>query len=95
MIKAVTEAQDGAIKGVVLPAEESIAVYALVGEDTLSTSYAVENNSDYFLGGLPTGSYSVSFDPGELSDYQGVVIDNVEVTVGEVTNLEEVTLVLK
>jgi hypothetical protein len=95
VIKAVTEAQDGAIKGVILPAEESVAVYALQGEDTVSTSYAVENNSDYFLGGLPTGSYTVSFDPGELSAYQVLMIEAVDVTVGEVTTLDDVTLDLK
>jgi len=95
VIKAITETQDGAIKGVVLPAELSVAVYTLQGADTLSTSYAVENNSDYFLGGLPTGTYTVSFDPGELSDYTGKLIEDVDVTVGEVTSLDDVTLELR
>ena len=61
----------------------------------LSTSYAVENNSDYFLGGLMSGTYTVSYDPGDSSDYQGVVLENINVTVGEVTTLDEVTLELK
>ena len=95
VIKAVTEAQDGAIQGVILPAEESVAVYALQGEDTVSASYAVINNSDYFLGGLPTGTYNVSYDPGDSSTYAGQVIENVDVVVGEVTTLEQVTLSLK
>ena len=95
VIKAVTEAVDGAVKGIVLPAEESVAVYALVGDDTVSTSYAVENNSDYFLGGLSSGTYKISFDPGELSGYAGIVIEDVSVAVGEVTTLDDITLTLK
>ena len=95
VIKAITNATDGAIKGVVLPASETVAVYAINGSDTLSTSFAVENNSDYFLSGLPTGNYTVGFDPGELSDYQSVVLNDVGVTVGEVTTLDDISLTLK
>jgi len=93
VIKAITEAQDGAVKGTVLPAELGVAVYAIQGEDTLSTSYAIENNADYFLGGLADGSYTISYDPGELSGYQGVVKENVSVSVGSVTDLGETVLV--
>ena len=93
VIKAITEAQDGAVKGTVLPAELGVAVYAISGEDTLSTSYAIENNSDFFLGGLADGSYTISFDPGDLSGYQGVVMENISVSVGEVTDLGETVLV--
>lgn len=93
VIKAITEAQDGAIKGVVLPAELSVAVYALIGEDTISTSYAIEGNIDFFLGGLSDGDYTVSFDPGELSGFQGTIIENVTVSVGSVTDIGEVVIV--
>ena len=93
VIKAVTEAQDGAVKGSVIPAELGVAVYALQGEDTLSTSYAIEGNADFFLGGLADGSYTISFDPGELSGYQGIIIENVSVTVGNVNDLGEIGLV--
>lgn len=93
VIKAVTEAQDGAVKGSVIPAELGVAVYALQGEDTLSTSYAIEGNADFFLGGLADGSYTISFDPGELSGYQGIIIENVSVTVGNVNDLGEIELV--
>ena len=93
VIKAVTEALDGAVKGSVIPAELGVAVYALQGEDTLSTSYAVEGNSDFFLGGLADGSYTISFDPGELSGYQGRVLDDVSVVVGSVYDLGEIELV--
>ena len=93
VIKTITEAQDGAFKGSVIPSELSVAVYAISGEDTLSTSYAVEGNSDFFLGGLSDGTYIVSFDPGDLSGYQGVVLENVSVSIGNVTDLGEIELV--
>ncbi len=93
VIKTITEAQDGAINGTVIPSDLNVAVYAIVSSDTVSTSYAIEGNADFFLGGLIDGSYTVSFDPGELSGYSGSVIENVSVTLGDVTDLGEVELV--
>ena len=93
VIKAITEAQDGAIQGSVLPAAESVAVYAIIGDDTVSTSYAAEGNADFFLGGLADGSYKIGFDPGELSDYQKFIIEDVAVTIGKVTDIGETTLI--
>jgi hypothetical protein len=93
VIKAITEAQDGAVIGTVIPAELGVAVYALQGEDTLGTSYAVEGNTDFFLGGLLDGSYTISFDPGDSSGYQGVIMENISVSIGNVTDLGEIELV--
>ena len=93
VIKTITEAQDGAIQGSVLPVELSVAVYAISGDDTLSTSYAAEGNADFFLGGLADGSYTVSIDPGDLSGYNGIDIENVEVTIGNVTDTGETVLI--
>ena len=92
VLKAITEALDGGVSGKIFPAELNVAVYAIADEDTLSTSYAVEGNSDYFLGGLTEGSYTISFDPGDLSGYQGFSIDNVDVNLGEILVLDDVTL---
>jgi hypothetical protein len=93
VIKAITEAQDGAIQGSVLPAAESVAVYAIIGDDTVSTSYATAGNADFFLGGLADGSYKIGFEPGELSDYQKFIIENVTVSIGNVTDIGETTLI--
>lgn len=93
VMRTITEAQDGAIQGSVLPAIESVAVYAIIGDDTVSTSYAAAGNADFFLGGLADGSYKIGFDPGELSDYQKFIIENVTVTIGNVTDIGETTLI--
>ena len=93
VIRTITEAQDGAIQGSVLPAAEIIAVYAIIGDDTVSTSYAAEGNADFFLGGLADGSYKIGFEPGELSDLQKFIIEDVAVTIGNVTDIGETTLI--
>jgi hypothetical protein len=93
VVKTITEAQDGAIQGTVLPAAESVAIYAIIEDDTVSTSYAAEGNADFFLGGLADASYKIGIDPGELSDYQEVIIENVTVTIGTVTDVGETVLV--
>jgi len=92
VIKTITEAQDGAIQGSVLPAELSVAIYALSGADTVKTTYAAQDNTDFFIGGLDAGTYTISIDPGDLSGYQGVIIDNVEVKIGFVTEVAETVL---
>lgn len=95
VIKVVSEAQDGAIEGKVVPAELNVAVFAISGEDTLGTSYVQPGAEDFFVGGLPAGTYNVSFDPGELSGYQKALKENIGVTVGEITNVGTTELPLK
>lgn len=95
VIRTVTEARDGAIEGTVLPAEENVAVYAIIGEDTLGTSYATENSSAFFIGGLEEGTYILAFDPGDLSTYDKKSITDVQVTLGVINNVGETTLDLK
>ena len=94
-IKTITEALDGAVIGKVLPDSLNVAVFAHPGtnlDDTVSTSYAVAGNADFFLGGLADGDYTISFDPGELSGFQGTIIENVTVSVGNITDLGEIQL---
>jgi hypothetical protein len=92
VVKVVSEALDGAIEGTVVPADLQVAVFAIDGLDTLGSSYVAEGASSFFLGGLPTGSFTLSFDPGDMSGYDGAVMESVSVTVGEITNVGEVTL---
>jgi hypothetical protein len=95
VVKVVSEAMDGAIEGSVVPAELNVAVFAISGTDTLGTSYIPSGTSGFFLGGLPSGSYTVSFDPGELSNYNGKVLESTVVTVGSVTNVGDIELLSK
>lgn len=92
VIKLVSEAQDGAISGTVIPETLSVAVFAISDQDTLGSSFVPAGSHELFLGGLPAGSYTISFDPGQTSGYQGYLLENVVVNLGEVTNVGVVSL---
>jgi hypothetical protein len=95
VIRVSTKATKGAIKGSVTPAEENVAVYVINGEDTVSTTYAPQGISDFLATGIPQGEYTVSFDPGEESLYAGILLENINVSAEDVTNLELTELELK
>ena len=89
VIRTYTEAQNGAIKGVVIPAESMPAVFAITGSDTVATTYADETGK-FLLQGVPEGKYLVSFDPKEGFDpFQKA---DVSVSTGVVTDLGTVAL---
>lgn len=92
VINVIEEATSGAIEGEVEPKSENVAVYAIQGEDTVRTTYAVTDVSGYLLQGLPEGTYTVAFDPGETSGLAPATVENVDVTIGQVTALQTVTL---
>ncbi|HEU5291584.1 MAG TPA: DUF4382 domain-containing protein [Cyclobacteriaceae bacterium] len=84
VIRVVTEATSGGISGTVSIPESTPAVYAIIDLDTLGTSFA-DSTGGFFIGGLPAGSYRVSFAPAT-----GYTIPDktlVPVTVGNVTDI--------
>lgn len=87
VIRAYAEAQDGAIKGVVYPVEAQPVVMAIMNEDTAST---YSDNGNFFLKGLEAGTYTVVFKP--IEGYQEVTLTDVEVVLGDVTELDSVFL---
>lgn len=95
VIRVITRTLSGAIKGEVLPAAENVAVYALVGQDTLGSSFAPANQSAFMVSGLAEGRYRLVLDPGEESDYGQLSIDNVDVTTGKATDVGQRTLLVK
>lgn len=89
VIRTFTEAQSGAIKGVVTPAESLPAVFAITGTDTVASTYA-DQTGKFLLKGVPEGTYTVSFDPKDGFDpFQKT---NVSVSTGLVTDLGIVAL---
>jgi hypothetical protein len=90
VLRTITEAQDGAIRGSVLPVEATPAIYAVMGSDTVATTYA-DDSGNFLLRGLNSGSYNVVFLPN--SGYDTLTRENVSVTIGNVTDVGEVTLV--
>jgi hypothetical protein len=89
VIRAVTEAQSGAIEGLVEPAESLPAVFAISGADTVATTYA-DAAGKFLLRGVPAGTYTVSFSMKE--GYQPLEIPDVVVTLGVVTDVGAVAI---
>jgi len=89
VIRTYTEAQDGAIKGVVAPAESLPAVFAITGVDTVASTYADETGK-FLLKGVPEGIYTVSFDPKD--GFETFQKTGVSVSTGAVTDLGTVSL---
>jgi hypothetical protein len=90
VIRTIPEAITGAIKGLVTPLLSTPAVYAIMGSDTLATTYADSVSGKFLLLGLSAGAYSISFAP--KTGYLSLTKDNVGVTVGVVTDLGAVQI---
>ncbi|HRJ29725.1 MAG TPA: DUF4382 domain-containing protein [Cyclobacteriaceae bacterium] len=87
VIRAITEATSGAIKGQIINPAAIPAVYAIIADDTLGTTFA-NAEGKFLIKGLQPGIYTVSFAPAA-----GFVIEDktgVSVTLGNVTNLGEI-----
>lgn len=90
VIRASTPELTGNIAGSVTPAEAEPFVYAIAEEDTLAGSRADEESGEFLLRGLDAGTYDVAFEPNE--DYEEVTIEDVDVAIGETTQMDEVEL---
>lgn len=91
VIRASNQAETGNIDGIVTPSESRAAVYAINGTDTLSTTFADEDNGEFRLVGLAEGNYTVSVNARE-DGYEIKNIQGVNVTIGETNDLEEIEL---
>lgn len=89
VIRTITEAQDGAIKGVVDPKEAFPAVYAINGLDTLATTFS-DSTGSFLLRGLAAGTYNVVLVPRSV--YSITEKENVAVSVGAVTDLGTIVI---
>lgn len=89
VIRTIVEAQSGAIKGQVNPAESTPAIYAISGTDTLGTTFTDETGQ-FLIRGLAPGSYNISFAPN--SDYTAKTVEGVAVVLGEVTDMGNVVM---
>ncbi|MBT8277916.1 MAG: DUF4382 domain-containing protein [Bacteroidia bacterium] len=85
VIRASVEAQSGAISGTIAPSDVQVAVIAANGLDDYETFADADGN--FVLAGLPEGTYTVTFNPDPLSGLLSTTIENVNVTIGETTDL--------
>lgn len=90
VIRVTTEATSGAIKGTILP----ITVQTLASVEVNGTVVSAYTNEQgvFQLNGIPSGTYTVTLTPDVASGLTVLVVDNVVVVNGEVTNMGSLTL---
>lgn len=89
VIRALEKATSGSITGTVTPLAAAPAVFAISGTDTLATAYT-DDAGKFVLRSIPAGTYTVSFDP--KTGYIPLIKENVNVTLGSLTDLGTVTI---
>lgn len=88
VIRAYTEAIDGAIKGVADPVEAKPYIMAISLNNDTTGSYADTITGEFILGGLDQGEYAIHFEP--TAEYTSKTITDVNVLNGQVTDLDTV-----
>jgi hypothetical protein len=83
VIRTFTEANSGAIAGMVSPANSVLYTYVVSGTDTLGTIPNVYG--EFMIGGVPPGTYTVYFDAAP--PFLNQTVSNVTVTVGNITQM--------
>jgi len=91
VIRVYTKATSGSIRGVVLPGEANAWVYALSGiNDTLASARPDSLTGNFTIQGLNAGVYSIAVDGS--NNYNDTLLNNIEVTTGNITNTDTVIL---
>lgn len=91
VIRAQMEATTGAIHGTVSPLDISSVVYAIVGEDSVS-SYP-DQNGEFLIRTLAAETYSVSAVPSEESGLESITINDIVVTIGVTSETGELEFI--
>ena len=89
VIRASANPLDGAIMGTILPLEATPVVYAIQGEDTVTSAFT-DDNGVFLLQDLEEGTYKVGIDPADGFNEES--IEDVGVSVGEITDIGTVQL---
>lgn len=90
VIRASVEANTGAISGQVLPVGIQVEITTEVGEETVSTY--TDDEGHFVLVGLEAGTYDITITPEVASEIDPIIIEGVEVTVGNTTTIETINL---
>lgn len=85
------EPSGGNLKGVVVPDSIRTTVYAIMGIDTIATTYTDTTNGNYWFSDIPAGDYSLSYVPTDTG-YKDAQ-QNIAVVLGQTTVAD--TLVLE
>lgn len=90
VLKLLSENNTGSISGDIVPADKNVLVNIIAHNRIIASSYAPENSSKFFIPGLDSGTYDISFESSD-NNFQKYIRD-VEVTIGSVTNIGEIKI---
>ena len=90
VLRASLEVNSGSLSGTVLPTDVAVAVEATNGIETAST--LTDDAGSFQILGLSPGIYTVTITPDDDSMLNAVIIEDVEIVLGETTNLGTITL---
>lgn len=90
VIKLISDSSSGAIFGKIEPAEKNVLVNVIMSNEIIASSYAAENCANFFIPGLESGIYDISF---ESSDHDFQIYErNISVSIGQVTDMGMINL---
>ena len=92
VIRASTQYTSGSIQGMVNPSNFQVMASVDINGEVVS-AYA-DANGNFLLGGIPEGTYEVTFTPDPNSGYAIVTVDNITVVNGQITDMGLVELEL-
>lgn len=87
VIRVVTNAMSGTIKGTVTTTPPGIQVLASVEVDGVTISAFADAEGNYQINGVPAGTYSVTLTPEASSGLLPIIVENVVVVNGQVTDI--------
>ena len=90
VIRASAEISTGTISGTINPSDVMTQITIDLGDEEVSTF--ADENGNFLLVGVPGGIYDLNVIPDPESELDPVVIENVEVIVGEDTNVGVIDL---
>ncbi|MCK8480260.1 DUF4382 domain-containing protein [Psychroserpens algicola] len=90
VIRAVAEVSTGNISGSILPSNVQTQISVIVGTDVISTY--TDENGNFIIVGLPSGTYDVIVNPNPESGFEEATLEDVVVVVGQTTVLETIEL---
>ncbi|MCU0444535.1 MAG: DUF4382 domain-containing protein [Microscillaceae bacterium] len=85
VIRAITEAIDGGIKGKINPVAANPAVYVIANRDTIAGTIADASTGHFLIKNLPAGTYKVAFAP--VAGFENKIINQVVVNNGGIKDL--------
>jgi len=90
VIRAFAKEAGGGIQGVVLPDSANAEIHAIAGTDTLGA--LPDANGAYKFWGLAANNYQLIFTADSTTGYHSDTVNNVAVTVGNITTVDTVRL---